>query len=292
MSLGRWVYMDDAFVQSDAARVSPFDRAYLFAHAAYEVTAVYNGKLIDWDGHVARLNRTLAGIEILVPDLDLKSLHEELIARNDLSEGLIYLQVSAGCHGPRDFVGPEDLIPSVFLFSSARALIGATAREGVSAVTTEDTRWTRRDMKTTQLLSQSLAYRAARRVGAFTAIMHEDGLVTEAASANVWIVRPDQTVQTRELSPALLPGITRDRVASLARNDGCTVLEAAFSLDEMREAPEVFTTSTGAVIVPVISIDGQAIGAGKPGPTTRRIQRLYYQHIGADVPAVAPWTEA
>lgn len=289
MGLGDWVYLDGAFIRAEAARVSPFDRGFLFAQAAYEVTAVFNGRLIDFEPHLARLGRTLAGIEILPPDEDLREVHEALMARNSLAEGLIYLQVTAGNQGLRDFAGPEDLAPTVFLFTDARPLIGSFAEHGIKVISLEDTRWKRRDMKTTQLLSQALAYRAARRAGATTAIMHEDGLVTEAASANAWIVTPEGTLVTRDLSRALLPGITRGSLLGLLRGAGLAVEERAFTLDEMHEAAEAFTSSTGVVIAPILSLDGAPIGSGQPGQVTRTVQRLYYEHIGADIAARAPW---
>lgn len=266
------------------AKVSPFDRGFLFAQAAYEVTAVYNGELIDFDPHMRRLARTLAGIETEMPDIDLLKVHQEIMARNALEEGLVYLQVTAGDQGPRDYYGPETLTPSVFMFTTHKRLIGDVARDGLTAITYEDTRWSRRDFKTTQLVTQSLAYRAARRAGATTAILHEDGLVTEAASANLWIVSSDGKLITRDLSNALLPGVTRARVFAVLEDIG--IEERAFSLDELRHAKEAFTSSTGAVIAPLLTLDGEPIGAGIPGPTTRKVQAAYYQHIGADLSTI------
>ncbi|MEO1552591.1 MAG: aminotransferase class IV [Pseudomonadota bacterium] len=283
MSMAGWVYLDGTYLAADEAKISPFDRGFLFAQAAYEVTAVYNGKLIDIDPHLERLSRTLNGLEILAPTEDLRQIHDELIARNDLREGLIYLNVSAGMHGMRDFSGPEELTPSVFAFASPRQLIGAPARDGIETISLPDTRWQRRDLKTTQLVSQSLAYRAARRAGATTAILHEDGLVSEAASANVWIVTPDGHLVTRNLSHALLPGITRARLVSLFQDSHTEIEERAFSLDELRSAREAFTSSAGALIAPVLSVDGHQIGSGKAGPLTRKVQAAYYEFIGIDL---------
>ncbi|MEL7540610.1 MAG: aminotransferase class IV, partial [Pseudomonadota bacterium] len=247
------------------------------------VTAVYNRKLIDIDPHLRRLSRTLVGLEIEAPTVDLREIHAQLIARNDLSEGLIYLNVSAGMQGMRDFAGPETLTPSVFAFANPRRLIGEAARDGIATISMADTRWHRRDLKTTQLVSQALAYRAARRAGAVTAILHEDGLVTEAASANVWIVTPEGRLVTRDLSRALLPGITRARLVELFQNSDTQIEERAFTLDELRAAREVFTSSAGAMIAPVLSIDGDAIASGQPGPVTRSVQAAYYRFIGADL---------
>lgn len=283
------VYLNGEFLTAGDAQISPFDRGYLFAHAAYEVTAVYNSKLIDFDGHLARLGRTLDGLEIPHLTEDLPRLHQEVMTRNKLSEGLIYLQVSAGDYGHRDFSGPETFTPSLFMFTTARPLIGDLARDGIAAITTEDTRWTRRDMKTTQLLSQSLAYRKARRAGAQTAFMHEDGVITEAASANAWIVLSDGTLVTRALSNAILPGITRQSLLTLLSDQGLRIEERLFTVADAKSAVEVFTSSAGALIAPVLKLDDTMIGTGKPGPVTRRVQSAYYGHIGADVAAAAPW---
>ncbi len=285
------VYLDGEFLEADRAKVSIFDRGFLFGHAAYEVTAVYDGALIDWPGHAARLMRTLHGLEIamtLSPER-LQAMQTELLARNSCREGLVYLNVSAGAYGGRDFAGPDHLVAKVMAFVTAKGLIGAPARDGISAISRPDTRWMRRDLKTTQLLSQALAYRAAREADAVTAWMHEDGMVTEAASANAWIVTAQGELVTRALSVHILAGITRAAVLEGAADAGASVSERTFSLSEVAGAREAFTTSAGALIVPVVRFDGQAIGDGRPGPVTRRIQRRYYERIGADVARAAPW---
>ena len=285
------IYLNGAFTPSERARISPFDRGFLFAHAAYEVTSVYTGRFIDLDAHLARLARTLDGIEIPNPHSAAQwtELHEELIARNGMSEGLVYLQVTAGTYGERNFAGVEQFDPSVFMFANATPLIGEPARDGIRAILIDDTRWTRRDMKTTQLLSQALAYREATRGDAETAFMVEDGFITEAASANAWIVDQEGQLITRHLSPAILPGITRQSLLKLLDKLETEVVERAFTPDEAKSAREVFTTSSGALIAPVVELDGEQIGDGKPGPTTRQIQRVYYEAMGADVATVAPW---
>ncbi|MEO1472644.1 MAG: aminotransferase class IV [Pseudomonadota bacterium] len=286
---GETVYLNGLFLPANEARISPFDRGFLFAHAAYEVTAMYDGRLVDWPGHAARLARTLEGIALPVPVADLEALHIELADRNAMAEGLVYLQVTGGAYGFRDFAGPESLEPSVFMFVSPKALIGAAARDGIAAVSLPDTRWRRRDFKTTQLLSQALAYRTAQAAGAQTAFMHEDGTVTEAASANAWIVTAEGMLVTRDLSTDILHGITRAKALSLLNPADVSVEERSFSLEEVRGAREAFTTSAGAIIAPVIALDGAPIGDGKPGPVTRQVQRLYYEAMGADVASVAPW---
>jgi D-alanine transaminase len=286
------IYVNGALRPLSEAAISPMDRGLLFAHAAYEVTAVYGGCCVDLDGHIARLTRTLAGIAIPDPlgPSGWEALHTELIVHNKLSEGLIYLQVTAGAYDSRDFAGPEAFEPTIFAYAEARPLIGPAARDGIRAIFLEDTRWKRRDMKTTQLLSQALAYRAARAAGADTALMLEDGRVTEAASANLWIVTGAGELVTRGLSPAILGGITRAGVIALAAGAGLTIAERAVTREEVVKAAEVFTTSAGAMISPVTHVDGHAIGDGKPGPVTRLVQRLYYEAMGAELAKAAPWT--
>lgn len=291
MGPAEWVYLDGAFQKAADASISPFDRGFLFAHAAYEVTAVFAGQLIDFPGHVARLQRTLAGIDI--PGAwsadKLEAIHRELIAKNELQEGFIYLQISGGAYGGRDFAGPEALSPTLFLFAEARELIGEKAKNGVASMLVEDQRWKRRDYKTTQLLSQALAYREAAKLGRFSAILHEDGYVTEAASANLWTVLPGDILVTRNLGHQILPGITRQAVLDQLRRDGLDVEERAVSLEELTSAQEIFTTSATGLVLPIIELDGVPVGTGKPGPVTRRVQKLYYTAMGADITTRAPW---
>lgn len=291
MEPASWVYLNGSFCRADAAVISPFDRGFLFAQSAYEVTAVFNGRLIDFDGHVARLQRTLSAIEI-ESDWDsamLEALHGDLVRRNRLEEGMIYLQVSAGSYGGRDFTGPETLHPHLFMFSEERKLIGPSAQTGISAVLVEDQRWKRRDFKTTQLLSQVLAYREAARAGANTAIFHEDGEVTETASANLWAVMPDRTIVTRDLGQHILAGITRQTTLRLAAQEGLDVQERPVTLKELSAASEIFTTSATGLVLPVVQVNGKPVGAGRPGSVTRLMQALYYRAIGADIGERAIW---
>lgn len=285
------VHLNGTLLPLAEAHISPLDRGFLFAHAAYEVTAVYGGRFVDLEGHIARLERTLAGISIPDPHTPegWANLHRELIAHNDLVEGLVYLQVTGGAYDARDFAGPERFTPTVFAYADTKPLIGAQARDGIGAVFIEDSRWKRRDMKTTQLLSQALAYRAAKARGAETALMVEDGFVTEAASANAWIVTKDGEIITRDLSPSILSGITRAGVMKLREAGGFTITERAFTPQEAVNAAEIFTSSAGAMVAPVVILEGAPVGDGRPGPVTRRVQRLYYEAMGADVAVAAPF---
>ena len=289
MTVCKIAYLNDRFIAAEEAQISPFDRGFLFAHAAYEVTAVYDGHLVDAERHFARLERTLAGLGIpsIGSDGELLSLHQELLRRNQLREGMVYLQVTAGAYCARDFAGPEALTASVFMFCAERQLIGDTAKNGIAAITLPDTRWQRRDLKTTQLLSQALAYRAAKDAGAQTAWMIEEGYVTEAASANAWIVNAEGQLITRDLSSSILAGITRAAVMDQLSTIGVHVEQRRFTREEALAASEAFTTSASTLIAPVISIDGHTIGSGAPGPVTRQIQKAYYRSMGADIDAIS-----
>lgn len=288
MTNSDWVYLNGAWVAADEARVSPFDRGFLFAHSAYEVTAVFNGALIDFDGHMGRLSRTLDGIAIPNPfdEATWRRLHQELLARNQIMEGLIYLHITAGDYGFRDFAGPDAFVPNVFMCATRRTLIGEPARDGIGAITSADERWARRDLKTTQLVSQVLAYRRAQASGAVTAIMHQDGYVTEAASANVWVVDAQGRLMTRQLSHDILPGITRAAVIDQLGRQGIDVVEQAFDLACLRSAREIFTSSAGALIAPIVTLDSAPVGSGRPGPVTRNVQRTYYAAMGVEVSAI------
>lgn len=283
------VFLNNKYLPASEATVSPLDRGFLFAHSAYEVTAMYGGKLVDWPYHSARLSRTLQAIDIPRPEIDLEAIHYELMRLNELSEGLFYLQVTAGSYGERDFAGPEQVSATVFLMLAPKKLISEQARTGAKAVLVPDTRWTRRDLKTTQLLSQTLAYRHARQENVDVAFFHQDRIITEAASANAWLVDHEGSLITHHLSNDILHGVTREAVLEVVRSNAIKVIERPFTIDDAVNARELFTTSSGALICPIIELDGVSIGDGKPGSVTRKVQKLYFEKIGVDIPVKAPW---
>ena len=275
--MGRTVYVNGEFVPEEAARISVFDRGFLFADGIYEVTAVLEGRLIDFPGHLRRMHRSLGELDMPAPvgDAALESLHRELVARNGLEEGLVYLQITRGA-ADRDFAYPAEPEPSLVMFTQARSLDGsAAAREGIKVIGVPDIRWGRRDIKTVQLLAPSMCKMMARRAGKDDAWMIEDGFVTEGTSNNAWIVTGDGAIVTRDLSNAILHGITRAAVLAYAREAQIRVEERAFSLDEAKAAAEAFVTAASSFVTPVVEIDGIAIGSGKPGPVTRRLREIY-----------------
>ena len=274
----RTVYVNGDYVPEDQARVSVFDRGFLFADGVYEVTSVLDGKLIDFGGHSNRLRRSLGELEMRLDlsDEDLLAIHRELVARNDIDEGMVYLQVTRGA-ADRDFVfPPEDTPPTVVLFTQKKPLIeSALAARGQKVITIDDKRWSRCDIKTVQLLYPSLAKMEAKAKGADDAWLVRDGFVTEGSSNNAYIVTSDGTIVTRDISSLILSGITRQAVLECARDLQMKIEERPFSVEEAENAVEAFSTSASGFVVPAVEIDGKPIGDGKPGPVATRLRAVY-----------------
>ncbi|MEX0968936.1 MAG: D-amino-acid transaminase [Paracoccaceae bacterium] len=277
--MGRTVYINGSYLPEDEAKISVFDRGFLMADSVYEVTMVLDGKLCDFPGHMARLARSLDALDIPAP-LDepaLIAMHRELINRNALIEGGIYLQITRGAHD-RDFLWPDTLTPTVVAFTQARDLVNMpSAVRGIAVVTVPDIRWGRRDIKTTQLLGAALAKNNAHQAGADDAWFVEDGFVTEGSSNNAWIITADGTLLTRHLSNHILHGITRKALMRYAGEVQMKVEERPFTILEAQAAQEAFITSAGSLLCPVVKVDGVAIGSGEPGPITQRLRALYIE---------------
>jgi D-alanine transaminase len=275
--MSRTVYVNGAYVPEEEASVSVFDRGFLFADGVYEVTSVLEGKLIDFPGHLARLRRSLAELALPSPasDDEIEAMHRELMARNALTEGMIYMQVTRG-PAERDFAYPAEPVPSLVAFTQAKAVVDApAARVGLKVVTVPDIRWARRDIKTVQLLAPSMCKMMAKEAGADDAWMVEDGFVTEGTSNNAYIVRRDGTIVTRDLSNDILHGITRAAVLAYAREAQMRVEERPFTVEEAKGAAEAFISSASSFVTPVVEIDGQPIGEGRPGPVAARLREIY-----------------
>ncbi len=281
-AMGRIVYVNGAYVDESEAVVSIFDRGFVMADAVYEVTTVIDGKLIDYPGHAARLKRSLRELELAEPvsDDNLLAIHRELVARNGVVNGLVYLQVSRGNPGDRDFVHPDPAVvkPTLVMYTQTKAAPEdiASGRDGWKVISVPDLRWGRRDIKTVQLLYPSMAKMMAKAAGVDDAWLTEDGLVTEGTSNNVHIVK-DGVLITRDLSHDILHGITRAAVLRLAREAQIKVEERAFTIAEAQAADEAFSTSAGAFVTPVTEIDGVAVGNGKQGPLARRLREIYLE---------------
>ncbi len=276
--MSRTVYVNGKFLPEEDAKISVFDRGFLFADGVYEVTAVLNGKLVDKQGHLSRLRRSLSEIDMPSPadDTEIEAIQRELIQRNSVTEGLVYLQITRGA-AERSFFfpDPETTRPSLVLFTQSVPLIAnPKAEHGIKVLTVEDIRWTRRDIKTVQLLPSSMCKTAARAQGKDDAWMVQDGYITEGTSNNVFLVTKNH-IMTRRLSSTILPGITRASVLAYAEEAGYEIQEVSFSVKEAQSADEAFITSATAFVLPVVEIDGQPVGDGRPGPVTRRLRELY-----------------
>ena len=286
-------WVNGVFVAADEARISPFDRGFLFADGVYEVTAVYAGRLIDLERHLDRLERSLRELKFgTMPDRrELKEAHRSLVASNRIEEGYVYLQVTRGAYGGREFVAPDQPRLTIFMFAEPRALIDTpAARNGSRVVSVPDIRWARRDIKSVGLLAQALAKTEAKARGADDAwLVAPDGFVTEGASSNAWIVTKDDEIITRAISNMILAGVTRHTLFDSLGQKGRKITERSFTLEEAKAAAEAFSTAATGLVTPVVEIDGVKLGDGRPGKVTREVQKLYYTAIGADVAKVAPF---
>jgi D-alanine transaminase len=277
--MGRIVYVNGDMVPEAEARVSVFDRGFLMADGVYEVTSVLGGKLVDFPGHMARLRRSLAELGMAEPMEEdaLLAIHRDLVERNAITDGMVYLQVTRGAPGDRDFAYPDPATPpTLVLFTQSKPGLADSplARTGIRVVSIPDLRWGRRDIKTVQLLYPSMGKMMARERGADDAWMVEDGVVTEGTSNNAWIVK-DRTLVTRHLGPEILSGITRAAVMRVAEDLQLRVEERPFTIREAQEADEAFITSASMFVMPVVAIDGREVGTGTPGPIGARLREAY-----------------
>jgi len=280
--MSRIAYVNGSYLPEGEAKVSIFDRGFLFADGVYEVTPIVNGKLVDYDAHMERLDRSLNELRMAWPCSkdELRAMHVELITRNNLSEGIIYMQVTRGV-ADRQFNFPKDAKSSLVAFPQVMSLIdNPNARTGVKVVTTPDIRWLRRDIKSVMLLAPVLGKQEAYEKGASEGWMVEDGFVTEGTSSNAYIVK-DNTVITRPLSNRILAGCTRRALFRLAAEHGVKIEERLFTPDEAYAADEAFLTSASQFVMPIVEIDGKRVGGGQPGPVTRKLRELFLEEAQA-----------
>lgn len=271
----RTCWLNGSYIDESHAHVSIFDRGLLFGDGIYEVAAVYNGRMLDADLHLARLKRSLDAISIpmTMSVEDWTAVMQMLATKNDVREGLVYLQVTRGV-AERDFPFPAHVVPTMFSYARPKLLATDPNASGVRLHAVPDIRWARRDIKSTALLAQVLAKQAARVAGAFEAMMHEDGVVTEGGSSNIWIVK-DGVMVTRPLSHDILAGITRDVTRELAHELKLPIDERPFTVGEALTADECFMTSATSFLLPVTQIDDTMIAHGKPGPIASQLRAAY-----------------
>ncbi len=280
--MSRTVYVNGNYLPEEEATVSIFDRGFLMADGVYEVTSVLGGKLIDFDGHAVRLARSLTELDMAQPvsHEDLLEVHRELVRLNDIEDGMIYLQVTRGAPGDRDFVFPDpETTPStivMFTQSVPGLADNPKAKVGIKVISIDDIRWGRRDIKTVQLLYPSMGKMMAKAAGCDDAWLVEDGAVTEGTSNNAYIVKGGKII-TRHLSNDILHGITRKAVLRFAREAQMEVEERSFTIKEAQGADEAFVTSASTFVMPVVEVDGEDIGTGIPGPVATRLREIYLE---------------
>lgn len=282
--MSRIAYVNGAYLPLGEARVHIEDRGYQFSDAVYEVCAVQNGGIVDIEPHFERLERSLAELRMDRPmgAGALLAVMREVVRRNRVRDGIVYLQVSRG-RARRDHAFPGVVLPVLVVTARAVSMtaIEARARTGVRVVSTPDNRWGRCDIKSVSLLANVLAKQKAREAGAYEAWFVDDaGFVTEGASSNAWIVDGDGNLVTRYLDNAILGGITRQVVMELAARKDVPLVERPFTIEQAKAAREAFVTSTTSLVMPVTHIDGDAVGDGKPGPASLELLALYRRRLG------------
>lgn len=284
---GRVAYVNGRYLPHTKAGVHIEDRSLQLGDGIYEVAAIVHGKLVDEEQHLDRLERSLREIGMAMPmgRAALKLVMREMVARNRVRDGLLYMQVSRGAVR-RDHPIPE-IVPRPTLIMTVRGQdpsVGEKKRsQGIAVITRPEQRWARRDIKTVQLLPNLLAKTEARKAGAYEAwFVDSEGFVTEGASTNAWIVDSDNHVVTRQLSHDILPGVTRRVILEAAAAAGLPIIERKFTVAEALKAREAFLSSASGAAIPVVRIDDMVVGNGTPGPLTRQIHALYAQKAGIE----------
>jgi D-alanine transaminase len=279
----RQVYINGEFKKEDEAKVSVFDRGLLFSDSLYEVTTVINGKLIDFNNHMKRLDRSMTELKFkkLLNHEDILAFHRKLIELNNLKEGMIYLQVTRGV-ADRSFDMPKNEIkPTVLAFTQEKIIIDSeSAKNGIKVMTLDDMRWKRCDIKTTQLLYASMAKTEATEKGFDDAWMIRQGYITEGSSSNAWIIK-GKIIMTRHSDNLILSGITRDTIFKCAKDLGYEVVAKNISLQDAQSAHEAFITSATACVMPVVKINTNQIGDGKPGKFVKALRAEYIKQAVA-----------
>ncbi|GAB4519381.1 MAG: D-amino-acid transaminase [Parvularculaceae bacterium] len=284
--MSRIAYVNGRYVPHRAARVHVEDRGYQFADGVYEVWFILNGRLLDEEGHLTRLQRSLNELQIAAP-MSLAALRfvlRETARRNKVRNGVVYLQITRGV-APRDHVFPKDVAPSIVVTSRSVDMeaISAKSARGVAVISRPDERWARPDIKTVGLLANALGKQAAAESGAQEVwFVDHAGHVTEGGSTNAWIVDAEGRLVTRQADNGILNGITRRTVKRLAEERQIAVVERPFTVEEAQAAQEAFMTSATSFVMPVIKIDGVEISGGRPGPVAQRLRKTYMEIAQAE----------
>lgn len=280
----RVAYINGEFVPFGEAKVHIEDRGLQFADAVYEVVAFFNGRFLDLAPHLERLERSLSELSIRNPvEQDaLAKMMRELVAQNRLAHGIVYLQITRGV-AKREHAFPSAATePTVIATARALDLDGVFERQrkGVSILLVPENRWRRPDIKSTSLLGNVLAKQAAHEAGCYEAVyVDEKGRITEGTSSNIWLAGKGGNLVTRTTDGAILAGITRSSLLKILKREAGAIEQRAFTKEELLKAPEAFLSGTTSFIMPVVKVDGEAIGDGKPGPVSRELVREYWNYV-------------
>jgi D-alanine transaminase len=280
------LYVDGKWVEADELAVHPEDRGYNFGDGIYEVVRIYKGKMYQWDAHLTRLFRSAREIKLDLPwtAAELKDIAQQLIVKNNLTtddDAILYLQVTRGV-APRLHDIPSGIRPVIMGFVRRKERPLADQKKGLTAQLVEDIRWLRCDIKTLNLLGAVLVKQYAKEAGAQESILHRNGIITECSASNLFAVK-DNALYTHPADNLVLHGITRQTVIDLAKANGIPVHEEAFDIQFLKQADELFLSSTTAEVMPIVAVDGQPVGSGQVGPMVQKLQQLFEQHIYSEV---------
>jgi D-alanine transaminase len=282
--VSRIAYVDGQYLPHRSAGVHIEDRGYQFADGVYEVLAVIGGRLVDEGPHLTRLAHSLGELRIAAPmsEAALKIVMREVVRRNGVRDGALYLQVTRGA-APRDHAFPQTAKPVLVVTARRRKPADPSlAADAIGVITILDIRWRRCDIKSVALVANVLGKQRAKEAGAYEAWqVDSDGRVTEGTSTNAWIVTADGAAVTRQADDAILNGVTRLAVFDIIRREGYRLIERPFTVAEAKTAREAFVTSTAVELLPVVRIDGDPVADGKPGPLSRALREFYLAHAAA-----------
>ena len=276
----RTVYINGNYCAAEDAKISIFDRGLLFADAIYEVAGVIDGRLLDFKPHMQRLDRSLKEMRMPAPlsDDEILAVMRELVRLNSIKEGLVYMQITRGSDGDREFLPSDEMVPTIFMFTQNKANSERTEYvDGIKMVSAPDIRWARRDIKTVGLMGSVFAKWTAKEAGGGEVMMYQDGYVTEGGCTSFYIVKNGLLI-TRPLSNDILPGCTRQALLTLVAESDIELDERLFTVAEAQQADEAFITGASTYVCPVVNIDNFLLSDGKPGPVTRRLQEIYLEH--------------
>ena len=273
------VYLNGDFIAADQAKVSVFDRGFLLGDGVYEVLPIYAGKCFQLSGHLLRLQASLDGVRMKNPhsESEWQALIEQLVERNGGGDQSLYLQVTRGV-APRDHIFPDNVTPTAFAMSSPLAPVPEKYKtQGAAAITLEDIRWQNCNIKAITLLPNSLLKQQAHEAGALEALLIRDGYLTEGAASNAYVVL-DGTIYTAPKDEKVLPGITREVVIEIAQKNNMPLLEQAVTEQQLKQADEIWISSSTKEVVPITRLDNNKVGDGIPGKVWQKMDALYQQY--------------